>query len=102
MPKKKEAVEVVEGSPDPSPASIPVCVHGVPSPEGVCAHRIRNEQPAEERVPFKSWFIMKLKVESRLQAHHAEALFVYFAGRGLQEMDSARKFDAALREYFGS
>jgi hypothetical protein len=94
MPKKPTRDETVKEEEVSAPVE-------VIAEEPVRVARVRNESAPEVKVPFKSWLIMKLGSEPRLQPHHAEALFVYMVGRGLREEDAAWKYDAALREYFG-
>ncbi len=54
-----------------------------------------------EQISFKAWFLNKLHSDKRLKKHHFEQLKLFMRGLGLKDIDSAKKYENALKIYFG-
>jgi len=66
------------------------------------SRRPRNEITVEPRIKFSTWFMVKSQDDQRLKPHHLETLRAFMSGHGLAAEEPARRYEAALRSYFGA
>jgi hypothetical protein len=53
--------------------------------------------PAPEKIEFEQWWAMR---KNRIPAmHHREVVWADFKGRGMNVVETAEAFDAALKKY---
>lgn len=79
-----------------------ILVESVEKPVPEVKVRVRNEVQVEPRMKFSTWFLVKLQDDARLKPHHSEALRAFMVSLGLGNEEPGRRFDSALRSYFGS
>jgi len=65
------------------------------------SQRVRNEVAVEAKIKFSTWFVVKTQDDARLKAHHLDTLKAYVRSQGLSLEEPARRYEAALRSYFG-
>jgi len=101
MPPRKSKTEVKE-----IPAEVEEVASEAPEVVEVVAAPVRrasrNEIAIEPKMKFSTWFMVKSADDPRLKTHHMETLRAYMSSQGLSAEEPARRYDAALRAYFGT
>lgn len=94
MPPRKSKTEASDAG-EVSPEAL---IGAVEAPK---ARPTRNEVVVEPKVKFSSWFLVKAQEDARIKAHHLETVRAYMVSQGLAAEEPARRYESALRSYFG-
>ena len=58
---------------------------------------MKSEKKQEENISFKDWFVITMKQNKKLQAHHYDSILTFAMKQNLTESEPSTKYDDALK-----
>ena len=61
------------------------------------AHMKAEKKQDEQNISFKDWFVISMKSNTKLQAHHYDSILAFAKKQNLTESEPSYKYDTALK-----
>lgn len=61
--------------------------------------KTENKVQAESKIGFNDWFVITLKSNKKVQAHHYDSLLAFAKKQNLTETEPSSKYDEALKKF---
>jgi len=61
--------------------------------------KFEKKQTQDEKINFNDWFVITLKANKKLEAHHYDSILAYAKKQNLTETEPSSKYDDALKKF---
>jgi hypothetical protein len=58
-----------------------------------------EEETSMEAISFQDWFVMAMKLNKKIEAHHYDSLLTFAKTQNLTETEPSYKYDASLKKF---
>jgi hypothetical protein len=59
----------------------------------------REKKMQEDKISFNDWFVITMKSNKRIEAHHYDSILAYAKKQNLTESEPSSKYDEALKKF---